>query len=171
VRWSDTSALPADDPRHGRDLLAQRYIHTGDYASCYRVMTVLGRPIYAMVSLASEKLGPIDAAGGDAIELEVAVNGADRKLVLVDDEEVIALATAVSGKFVQVPVMGIDIVREHETGRLYVLEMNSSGRTWHLSSDHGLGHQRDYGLDFYGQFNALGTITDALIEATRRLAK
>jgi len=171
VRWSDTSAVPADDPRHGRDLLAQRYIHTGDYASCYRVMTVLGRPIYAMVSLASEKLGPIDAVGGDAIELEVAVNGADRKLVLVDDEEVIALATAVSGKFVQVPVMGIDIVREQETGRLYVLEMNSSGRTWHLSSDHGLGHQRDYGLDFYGQFNALGTITDALIEATRRMAK
>lgn len=171
VRWSDTSALPADDPRHGRDLLAQRYVHTGDHARCYRVMTVLGRPIYAMVSQASEKLSPVDAAGGDAIELEVAANGVERRLTLTDDGEVIALARAITGRFTQVPVMGIDIIREQATGRLYVLEINSSGRTWHLSSDHGLGHQRDHGLDYYGQFDALGTITDALIEATRLLAK
>jgi hypothetical protein len=171
VRWSDTSLLPTDDPRHGRDLLAQRYIHTGDYVRCYRVMTVLGRPIYALVSLAAEKLPSMDPKAEDEIELEVAANGVERKLTLTDDAEVIALATAVSGRLTQVPVMGIDIVREHETGRLSVLELNSSGRTWHLSSDHGLGHQRDYGLDCYGQFNALSTITDALIEATRSMAK
>ena len=171
VRWSDTRSLPKEDPRHGRDLLAQRYIHTGPYAQCYRVMTVLGRPIYALVSTASEKLGPIDEGGKDEVELDVAVNGMERKITLADDEEVIALASAVSARFTQIPVMGIDIIRERATGRLYVLEMNSSGRTWHLSSDHGLGHQRDYGLDCYGQFNALGTITDALIEATRAMAK
>jgi hypothetical protein len=171
VRWSDTRCLPADDPRHGRDLLAQRYIHTGPYARCYRVMTVLGRPIYATVSIASKKPGPIDARGKDEVDLEVAVNGVERKLTLVDDEEVIALASAVSARFTQIPVMGLDIIREHATGRLYELEMNSSGRTWHLSSDHGLGHQREFGLDCYGQFNALATITDALIEATRLMAK
>lgn len=171
VRWSDTAALPADDPRHGMDLLAQRYVHTGDYSSCYRVMTVLGRPIYAMISLAAEKRAPIDAAGGDEIERDVAANSVERKLILIDDEDVIGLAKAIAGKFTQIPVMGIDIIREHGTGRLYVLEMNSSGRTWHLSSDHGLVHQREFGLDYYGQFNALGTIADALIAATRLLAK
>ncbi|TMJ41326.1 MAG: hypothetical protein E6G89_06755 [Alphaproteobacteria bacterium] len=171
VRWSDTRSLPKDDPRHGRDLLAQRYIHSGPYAQCYRVMTVLGRPIYAMASVASEKLVPLDADGKDEIDFDVAANGMERKLTLVYDEAVIALASAVSVRFTQIPVMGIDIIREHATGELHVLELNSSGRTWHLSSDHGLGHQRDYGLDIYGQFNALGTITDALIEATRAMAK
>src|SRR5437667_7279551 len=124
-----------------------------------------------MDSVASEKLGRIDEGGKDEVELDVAVNGMERKLTLVYDEAVIALASAVSVRFTQIPVMGIDIIREHATGELHVLELNSSGRTWHLSSDHGLGHQRDYGLDIYGQFNALGTSTDARIEPTRAMAK
>ena len=77
-------------------------------------MTVLGRRIYAMISVASEKLGPIDEGGKDEVELDVAVNGMERKLTLVDDEEVIALARAVSARFTQIPVMGIDIIREHQ---------------------------------------------------------
>jgi len=66
--------------------------------------------------------------------------------------------------------MGIDIIRDKDTGRLFALEFNSGGRVWHLSSHHGLEHQHEFGLDYYGQFNALDTITDALIEATRNLA-
>lgn len=170
VRWSDTSRLPEDDPRRGRLLLAQRYIHTGARTCCYRVMTVLGRIIYAMRSLAEADAPRLDPDGADDIEFEVAANGVARRLDLVDDADILALARAVAAKLTFVPVFGIDIVREAGTGRLYVLELNSSGRTWHLSSDHGLGHQREHGLDYYGQFDALRQIADALIDATRRLA-
>lgn len=170
VRWFDTFRLPDGDPRRGQQLLAQRYIHTGARTTCYRVMTVLGRIIYAMSSIASEEMPPLDAQGEDDIDIEVAANGAARRLDLIEDTDILALAREVAAKLTYVPVFGIDIIREEGTGRLYVLELNSSGRTWHLSSDHGLGHQRDHGLDYYGQFNALGQITDALIEATRRLA-
>lgn len=170
VRWTDTSRLPEDDPRRGRLMLAQRYIHTGSRTCCYRVMTVLGRIIYAMRSLASADAPRLDPDGADDFELEVAANGVARRLDLIEDTDILALAHAVAAKLTYVPVFGIDIIREEGTGRLYVLELNSSGRTWHLSSDHGLGHQRDHGLDYYGQFDALGQITDALIEATRKLA-
>lgn len=170
VRWSDTSRLPEDDPRRGRLLLAQRYVHTGPRTCCYRVMTVLGRIIYAMRSLAEADSPRLDPDGEDDVEFAVAANGVARRLALVDDADILALAREVAAKLTFVPVFGIDIIREAETGRLYVLELNSSGLTWHLSSDHGLGHQREHGLDYYGQFDALGQIADALIEATRKLA-
>lgn len=170
VLWIDTSILPKDDPRHGLELLAQRYVDTGPFPTCYRVFTVLGRPIYCMSSAALEERSELDAEGTDALDLPVAANGMRRKLALVNDSEIIELATSVHTKLPHLPVMGIDIIREKNTGRLFVLEYNSGGGVWHLSSRHGLTHQHDHQLDYYGQFNALDTITDALIEATRKHA-
>lgn len=170
VRWIDTSILPLNDPRHGLELLAQRYVDTGPFPTSYRVFTVLGRPIYCMSSTAVEKSSELDANGADTLDVAVAVNGMRRKLELTNDSEIVALASSVHGKLPHLPVMGIDIIREKDTGRLFVLEYNSGGGVWHLSTKHGLKHQHQYRLDYYRQFNALGTITDALIEATRSLA-
>jgi len=170
VRWTDTSVLPKKDPRQGQELLAQRYVDTGPFVTCYRVFTVLGRPIYCMRSRSLEKAVEPDTEGVDAVDLPVAANGMRRKLELVNDSEIVELARSVHAKLPLRPVMGIDIIRERDTGRLFVLEFNSGGSVWHLSSHHGLEHQHEFGLDYYGQFNALDTITDALIEATRNLA-
>lgn len=41
---------------------------------------------------------------------------------------------------------------------------------WQVAADHGLGHQKDHALDYYAQFDALNTIANALIEATRQRA-
>lgn len=100
----------------------------------------------------------------------MAANGMRRKLELTNDSEIIELASSVHAKLPHLPVMGIDIIREKDTGLLFVLEYNSGGGVWHLSSNHGLKHQHDFRLDYYRQFNALGTIADALIKATRSLA-
>jgi hypothetical protein len=170
IRWTDTSALPNTDPRHGQQLVAQRYVDTGPFAVSYRVMTVLGRAIYCMTSRATEKRPPLAVSSGEAIDLAVAANGMARRLSLVNDSEVMELATSLHKKEPDIPVMGVDVIREHGTGRLFLLEFNSRGSTWHLSSDHGQGHQRDFRLDYYGQFNALDSITNALIEVTRKRA-
>jgi hypothetical protein len=170
VRWIDTSILPVDDPRHGLELMAQRYVDTGPFPTCYRVFTVLGRPIYCMRSTALDKPSELDANGAESLDLAVAANSMRRKLELTNDSDIIELASSVHAKLPHLPVMGIDIIREKDTGRLFTLEYNSGGGVWHLSSNHGLKHQHEFQLDYYGQFDALGTITDALIETTRKLA-
>lgn len=168
VRWTDTSQLPPDHPRHGKQLIAQRYINTGPrFVSC-RVMTVLGHPIYSAISTAVE-LQP-DPRTSTAFEMDVAANGVARKVTLNYDSEIIDLATSIHSKLTDLPSMGIDIIREHETGKLFALEFNSKGGFWHISSNFGLRQQRTHGIDYAAQFNALDTITLALIEATRKRA-
>lgn len=169
VRWRDPASWPEGDPRHGTDLLAQQYVHPGPHATSYRVFSVLGSPVYSIRTTSLEKLPDLDPAGAEPVELDVAANGAVRKVELNHDDEVISFARAIHAKLAHIPVMGLDIIRRH-TGELFVLEMNSSGQTWHLSSDYGLKQQRKYGLDYYSQFNALKVLTDAFIDATRRLA-
>lgn len=170
VRWVDPQSWPQGDPRHGFHLLAQQYVHTGNCVRSYRTMTVLGRAIYCIVSTALAAQPPLDPAGDGPVDRPIAANGVPRKVELTRDAEVIALAEAVHASLPQLPNLGVDIVREERTGRLFVLEVNSSGQTWHLSSDFGLMQQRQYGLDYYSHSHALKIIADALIEATRRLA-
>jgi hypothetical protein len=170
VRWIDTRKLPADDPRHGQNLIAQQFIDTGPHAVCYRVMTVLARPVYSVTSTAIDPLPPLRLLADGPVELEIAANGVPRRIALAHDREVIALAKKIHRKLTHTPVMGIDIIREQASGRLVVLELNSGGWTWHLSSDHGRRQQHDHGLDYYSQFNALGVIADALAAVTRRRA-
>lgn len=170
IRWTDTTALPKDNPHHGQQLLAQRFVDTGPFVTCYRVMTVLGRPIYCVASTAVEKRPELDIAGTDMIDIAVAANGMTRKMALSNESEIIDVATSLHAKLPHLPVMGVDIIREHGTGRLFTLEFNSHGLVWHLSSKLGFSQQRDNGIDYYRQFNALSTIADALIEATRKRA-
>lgn len=168
VRWIDTSALPPDHPRHGKKLLAQRFVNTGPFIKSTRVMMVAGRPVYSATSTAVEPQG--DPLKSDALEMDIAANGVERIVTLNYDREIIDLAKSIHSKLPDLPSMGIDIVREQDTGKLFALEYNSKGGTWHISSDFGIEQQRKYGLDYKSQFNALGTITDALIEATRKRA-
>jgi hypothetical protein len=171
VKYRHPKSWPKNSDRFGTNLLAQQFIDTGPLARSYRVFTVLGRPIYAIVSETIDKLAIPDPSGTDSIDIPVAVQSVRRHVELSNDEEVLALALQVHQKFAQFPTLAIDIIREHATGRLFVLEMHPGGGTWHLSSPHGLDYQRNHRLDLYGQFNALGTITRALIDATRTMAK
>ncbi len=169
VRWRDPISWPKEDPRHGKDLMAQQYVHPGPHSANFRVFSVLGRPLYSIRTMSTQKLPELDPEGRDPVELDVAANGAERKVELNFDEEVISLARAIHARLPQFPVMGLDIIRRHETGELFVLEINP-GDVWHLSSNYGLRQQRQYGLDYYNQFNALRILTEAFIDATRRLA-
>jgi glutathione synthase/RimK-type ligase-like ATP-grasp enzyme len=168
VRWTDTSLLPQDHPRHGKVLLAQRHINTGPQLKSYRVMTVLGRPVYSALSTAVE--AQPDPTLSTALEMDVAANNVQRRVTLNYDEEIIDLARSIHSKLPHLPSMGIDIIREHGSGRLFALEYNSRGGFWHISSNFGQNQQRTHGIDYMKQFGALDTITDALIEATRKRA-
>lgn len=85
---------------------------------------------------------------------------------LVNDQEIIKLGKRIHRQFPMMPVLGQDIVRDIDTQTLYVMELNSSGWTWHLSSNFGMHFRKQFKLDYYGQFNALETITRALARFT-----
>jgi hypothetical protein len=168
VRTRDVKSAVADT---GKQFIAQEFVNTGPFISCHRVFTVLGRVVYSITSTALERLPSLDVSGSDPISIPVAANGVARRIELCRDRDIIDLGEAVYRKLNHTPVMGIDIIRHHDSGRLYVLELNSGGMTWHLSSELGRHQQQERGLDYYKQFGALDIITDALIEATRKHAR
>ena len=170
VRWVDPRSWPAGDPRRGRRMVAQVFVDTGTYPSIYRVMTVFGRAVYSTVSRSKRARPDLDPAGAEPIDMSIAAT-VERDLRMSYDMEVIRAAEAIYPAMPDIPVHGVDIIREAATGLLYVLEINPSGLTWHISSDLGRYRMRTYALDFPGQFGALDIIADALIEATRRLAE
>lgn len=169
VRWRDTSTFPETHPWFKRDLVAQRYIDTGPFPACYRVMTVFGRRVYCSCSTSTiqtvlnpDEFGPMG--------VPIAANTVDRVRTLGYEEDILALGERIHTKLTHTPVMGIDIIREHHTGQLYVLELNSFGNTWHISSDYIIKLEKEDGLSRMNQFGALDIIADAFIEATRRHA-
>lgn len=168
VRWTDTNSLPKDHYHHGQALLVQRYVNTGPFIQSTRVMTVLGRPVYSATSTAVEARG--DPLKSDAREMDVAANDIERKVTLNYDREIIDFAAAIHSRLPHLPSMGIDVIRDFDTRRLYAVEYNSKGGFWHISSAFGQNQQRTHGIDYMSQFGALDTITDALIEATRKRA-
>ncbi len=150
------------------EFMIQEWIDTGAFPSSYRVLTALGEPIYCVKSTALNMVVDIQHIPPEGIL--VCSNGQERKVELANDEDVIELAKRIHRTLSFTPVMGIDILRHQATKKLYIIELNSAGWTWHLSSNHGKGLQMQFHLDIYNQFGALKVLTEALIGATRNLA-
>jgi hypothetical protein len=93
------------------------------------------------------------------------------KVTLAWDADIIALCEAAHGAaFPEIPLLGFDVVRDAETGALYILECHAHGPTWPFSSDASLGIQQASGVDFLSQFDGLRRCAEILAEATPRLA-
>ena len=90
--------------------------------------------------------------------------------VFIDEADVLALARAAHEAIPEIPLKGCDIIREATTGKLYVLEVNSGGNTWHFSSGYFSGLRRELGEDFvstmHRQFDAFRTAARVLAART-----
>lgn len=170
VHWADPMSWPEDDYRRGKQLIVQQYVHSGDNVNCYRVLAVLGEVIYSIHTSLRAPLVLPDPRGTDDVDQPIAANTGDREVKLNYDEEVLAFAQGLARKLPMIPVMPIDVVRHRDSGQLFVMEINSHGWSWHLSSPFGEKQQAAYGLDYYRQFNGLEKIAKALIDKTRQLA-
>jgi glutathione synthase/RimK-type ligase-like ATP-grasp enzyme len=89
---------------------------------------------------------------------------------LNNDREIIELAERAHAAFPQIAVLGVDIIREQPSGKLYVIEVNSTGGTWHFSSATGESIQRDAEINFESQFGGLRTAAQVLVEKTHQAA-
>ena len=98
-------------------------------------------------------------------------NKRDSSYALARDADVIALAENAHAAFPDQPLLGTDIVRDADTGKLYVIECNPRGDAWLLSSDMGRMIEQANGLDFARQFGALDIAAETLIRETRARAQ
>lgn len=181
IRIRRTGRVRYEEPGSGDafrkgPLIAQRFIYTGPWAVSYRVCTFFGRALYCLRVEQSHQKRRLEsrwqfagsATGGG---IQIIAPSKTSTYSLAEDEDVIALAEGAHRfAFPDYPVLGIDLVRDAESGQLSVLEANTSGAVWHLSSRVGISMQRAQGIDLYSQFGALDRAAEQLVEATRRHA-
>jgi hypothetical protein len=179
--------FPADHLIH-RDTsgyLVQKFIDTGPRVSDNRVATFFGQVLYANCATARSPRPGLRDIGFGLKEPPILSLVMETEWRWHADEDTLALARRVHAAFPDVPLLGTDILREAETGRLYVLECNPGGNTWHFSSPTGRDWQAKIGqsLGVSGagaeslgrrllteQFGAFDVVARALVEATHNLA-
>jgi hypothetical protein len=172
VRYQPPEEFPEDHRARVGPMIAQQFIHTGPRPVEYRVLTLLGRPLYAIrqtsVDGAAFEWPP---SGAVSLRTDVSSKGRRREITFTDDPELLALAVKVHEAMPDVATVACDIVRDAATGKPFVIEANTKGWGWRLSSRSGREQQKEAGLDFYSQFDALSVAADVLIQRTREWAE
>jgi len=171
VRYDELIAL-ADD-----DFLVQPFIdHSEDgYPTHYRVLSMFGRALYCvgrrwsnmrppLAPLAEIAANPLGVIASNSEQM------GDPSLSICNDSEIISLGERAHEAFPECGVLGVDIIRERESRRLYVMEVNSHGDVWHLSSPLAKKFDPQHIRERYAQFNALDRAAELLIQKTRTVA-
>lgn len=148
--------------------LAQQFIYTGRWPVNYRVVTLFGRALMSWRCEADHRFVPLEsrwdfkARGG----ITVVSNKKDSRYTLAFDADVISLAERAHDAFPDQPLLGTDIVRDADSGALYLIECNPRGDAWLISSVMGRLIEQANGLDFAAQFGALEIAAEALARET-----
>jgi len=168
ARWSKPDSPAWFASRTG--VIAQQFIYTGRWAISYRVATLFGRAIYSWRAEASHERTPLDDVNNFA-GISIVSSRKGCSFALNDDAEIIALAERAHAAFPDIPLLGVDIVRDAHTGRLFVLEVNATGDVWHFSSTIGRSIQQVSGIDLTAQFGGLRRAAEILVVETHRQAR
>lgn len=154
-------------------MLVQEYIYTGEWPQSFRVTTLLGEVILCYHQTTIGRGKPLSGRwnhgkdGGPSI----VSNTKEMKVTLAWDSEIISLCErAHRSAFPDIPLLGFDVIRDADSGKLYILECHAHGPTWPFSSETSLSIQQRSGVDFASQFDGLKTCANILAEATPRLA-
>jgi len=154
-------------------LLVQQFVYTGPEPVSYRVLTLFGKVLY-LVSCRNtncgERLsGPNGFYETSGHNIVASAQGSIRELV--DDASIRQFAEGVATRsFPDVPLLGFDVMKDADTGLLYVAEANPYGQTWHFSSENGQRLQRDNGINYAAQFGAFDIAASRLIDVARERA-
>jgi hypothetical protein len=159
--------------------IVQRLIDTGPLLKMHRVQTLFGVPLYCWAAQNHEPLAPIGGTDEDIERVMIASNaGQERVRWLCVDSEALALSARVGEAFPHVPILGMDIVRDEKTGKIYVLECNPGGNTWHFSSEAVISIRQQFGggdeaagrQKMIDQLGAFDLAAEVLVKKVRELA-
>ncbi|HEX5066375.1 MAG TPA: ATP-grasp domain-containing protein [Myxococcota bacterium] len=169
VRFLDASTRRA---ARAERWIAQQYVHTGPWPTAQRVLTLCGTPLYAIRTRADRSRAPIRNAGdfgGGGKNIVASAIGCS--IEFCDDADVLEMAERAARVFPEIPALGVDILRDVESGALHVIEVNSRGGSWGFSSRKVAAMQQVLGRPFESQFDAFARAARVLTEQTRRLAR
>jgi len=164
-------AREAAERHNNPNIIAQRFIYTGPYPVNHRVSTCFGKMTYTLRQEASRDRTPL--AGPEAIAesggVSIVSSGKGCRYTVCDDPEVIELGERVHREaFPHVPSLGIDIVREQPTGKLYVIECNPAGFSWNIHARNGFKVRGHDDLDLFASFDPYRVAADAILERLQR---
>ena len=168
ARADDTASriFPPNHPARSEPVLIQRFIDTGRYPESFRVLTLFGEPLYCMKYRQTHPRPSIEDAGDDLLNIPVA-STANKKYehLMLKDDEVIEFARQAAKAMPAIPLQGIDVIREVGTGKLFALECNPGGNTWHFSSEMSAeGRKQLSREERIAQFGAWDIAANVLIE-------
>ena len=148
--------------------MVQRFIDTGEYPSHYRILTLFGEPIFGFRALSTAPRPALDASGEMLAAGPLMAKHGQRRLIVPVEQDVLDLARRTFGAISEAALHGCDIIRESNTGRLFVLEINPGGNTWSFSSAWAPLLRTELNMaDLSNQFDAWRTCARALIQRTR----
>jgi len=153
----------------GQSWLIQKFIESGENPTYFRALSLFGEILYLRKTTnTASQIG----RGSDDILPNPVANAAHGRAELVYDTVVIAFARKVAEiAFPEIPLLGLDIIRDRETGRLFCLEVNPYGSTWHFSTPTGLALQHRENFSYLSQFDAFTIASQILIKKARLLAR
>ncbi len=171
VKYMPPSEYPPDHPARRGPMIVQQFIDSGNVPGITRVLTLFGEPLYAMAIRSARH--PVDRTADDeTIERAVVATQAYDNIerVFHKEADMLAIARAAHAAVPDVPLKGVDVIRDAASGRLYVLEMNTGANVWHFSSEHLAAKRAAMGPDWvrtmHTQFDAFRTAARVLVERT-----
>ncbi len=118
-----------------REMVVQPYIDHSEngYPTEYRVLTLFGKVLYAARNSWGKPRPALEEIAADPHGI-IASNDkkVERVRTVSNDAEIIALGEQAHAAFPECPVLGVDVVRNSDTGKSCVLEVNPAGDTWHF---------------------------------------
>jgi hypothetical protein len=164
-RWRNHPAVQAAGQT---PMIIQRFIDTGDYPSHYRVLTLFSEPIFAFRAVSTLRRPPLDAAVDILAAGPFMAKHGQRRLLIPVETDVLDLSRRTFHAISEVALHGCDIIRDNETGRLFVLEINPGGNTWSFSSQWAALLRAELNMpDLSTQFDTWKTCARLLVQRTR----
>jgi hypothetical protein len=177
VRYRRPDEYPPDHPGRLGPMMVQQYVNTGGKVAICRVLTLFGEPLYVLLTETPSKVVDLSLPDEEIEKLLIAnqqfKDDIDR--LFIDDDEACAVARAAYRALPDVPLQGCDVIRDAVTGKVFVLETNAGGNTWHFSSMLQAESRRKNGQLFermrHNQRDALRTAARILVARTNAEAR
>jgi amino acid adenylation domain-containing protein len=168
VRWKRVVTSAAGP---SPTLLVQEFIYTGPWPVSYRVNTLFGRVLYCIRITANHTRPVLRGANdfdvrGSGNTVSIVSNVRDSTAEYCDDVEIIRFGEQAARAFPDLPMLGVDILKEAGGGRLFVTEVNALGHNWNFGKE----FRDNFALDPASQFDGLRKAAFVLAEQTQSLA-